>query len=403
MSQTDLQHQGRFGGFIGPVNLMGLVRVAAPFLFEGDAIAGAEAVAPDLPLHAAAGGELGWLSVLASANRLEGREAPDGSAVVDYFALCVSSHFATAGTYVPTDVDAKIRHALWFDQKDREGFRRMVQVALGLADWNVSKVNARFVALEPEWGLGPEVSGHDGERLSVWVGGLVAASAKGVRDLAEELEATVMAELRREAAAFERLSRTRGRELDTVRAAGIVTHNVGDVNQALEAGKAGRIRVGCREKITKLAQDGPERFGGAFARAAAIYRALLSAEGHRNYPLRGPRCLRRSPELLLQVSPFLDDWGRLISTTRLLSDEERLEVVGALAEGCTKVAGQEAYYRALAGLDQELPGGLFSKSVTKRLRTAGRKALMSAELRRKVATARRSFESSYVTRAAKLL
>ena len=221
--------------------------------------------------------------------------------------------------------------------------------------------------------------------------------------MAEVLEDRVMRELEREAAAFEKLSRARGRELDTVRAAGILTHNVGDVNQALEAGKAGRIRVSCRERIAKLAQEGPERFGGTFARAAAIYREMLSAEGHRNYPLRGPKCLRRSSELLLQVSPFLDDWGRLIATTPLLTDEERLEVVGALAEGCSKVPGQEAYFRALAGFDAELPGGLFSKAVTKRLRTAGRKALMGAELRRKVAVAQRSFESSYITRAAKLL
>jgi hypothetical protein len=35
----------------------------------------------------------------------------------------------------------------------------------------------------------------------------------------------------------------------------------------------------------------------------------LSAEGHRHYPLRRMKALRRAPATLLPLCPFLDDWG----------------------------------------------------------------------------------------------
>ena len=40
---------------------------------------------------------------------------------------------------------------------------------------------------------------------------------------------------------------------------------------------------------------------GEFYRAKIIYKELLSAEGHRHYPLREPKCLRMTPDLMLPL------------------------------------------------------------------------------------------------------
>ena len=54
-------------------------------------------------------------------------------------------------------------------------------------------------------------------------------------------------------------------------------------------------------KFSRLAHERNERFGGEFYRAKIIYKELLSAEGHRHYPLREPKCLRMTPDLMLPL------------------------------------------------------------------------------------------------------
>ncbi len=71
----------------------------------------------------------------------------------------------------------------------------------------------------------------------------------------------------------------------------------------------------------------------------------LSAEGHRHYPLRPVKALRRSPATLLPLCPFLDDWGAVVAKL-----EENDEVLAALVTGCQKLKGQQGYYRAIAGM-----------------------------------------------------
>ena len=71
----------------------------------------------------------------------------------------------------------------------------------------------------------------------------------------------------------------------------------------------------------------------------------LSAEGHRHYPLRPVKALRRSPVTLLPLCPFLDEWGSVVAQL-----EESSEVLAALVMGCKRVQGQQGYYRAIAGM-----------------------------------------------------
>ncbi len=383
-----------FGGFIGPRTLVEQVKVGAPFLFDGTHPATASVPeARGDSLHDLAFHPLGWWSVLRRAELLEADPAPTPAARTEYFALCLAAHFASVASYVPTDVDAKIRHALWFDDPLPE-LRRRRDLARELAHWDVRGISARIVDVESS---GP-VSGHDGERLSVLCGGMLGLLQAGDAESAAALEGEIDRELDREARAFAAVEAEEGRELDLLRLAWILTHNAGDVVQGLSA-KSGKS-VGEREKrrFADLARERFERYGGAFARAAALYRAILAPEGHRNYPLRATKLLRAHPDLLLPLGPCLDAFGARLATWPAWGAKERAEIVAAIVEGCRKVPGQESYYRALAGFDAAQPGGLGSRELAAHFASAARRGLADPELRRKVEIPRASFERSLAKR-----
>jgi len=363
--------RGAFGGFIGPRTLAQAVRNTAPWLWTGD-----------LP----ASGSTEYVAILRAAERLEPSAQPTARERTEYFALCLAAHFASVATYVPTDVDTKIRRALWQDAKGTDELPGMRALALGLARWDPSPVSARIVRVE---GVGA-VSGHDGERLAVLCGGLVAC--REARDAAgsAELEEAIDAELRREARAFDETARREGAELDVLRLASVLTHNAGDVLQGLGASPDPRF--------ADLARAGFERYGGAFGRAAALYRDSLAADGHRNYPLRKARALRRDPALLLPIAPFFDAWGETVARFAGFCDAERAEVVSALVEGCRKIPGQVAYHRALAGLERALPRGLEAAELRQHYSASVRRELRGADLRRRVSVKRESFEASVAKR-----
>ncbi|HKA14617.1 MAG TPA: hypothetical protein VKH41_06340 [Myxococcota bacterium] len=395
--QQTPERSGAFGGFIGPRTLASQVESALPWLL-------APAFAERFGAASHRGGSLyelafgphGWWHVLRSAARLEASPEPTPAQRTDYFALCLAAHFASAASFVPTDVDTKIRRALWREAVGTPELARMRALALGLFEWDVSPVSARQVLVDP---VGV-VSGHDGERLSVLCGGLVASLHARESEGAAELEAAIERELAREARAFAELERAPGRELDLLRLAAVLTHNAGDLMQGLASAGRGSLLV---ERFGDLARGGPSRYGGAFTRAASLYRALLASEGHRNYPLRGPRALRRVPELLLPIAPMLDGWGDRVATTRALAVRDRAAVVEALAQGCMKIPGQQGYYRALAGFARAHPRGLEDPDLAGHCAASTRRLLRSSELRQRVAVPRASFESQLAKRARAVL
>jgi hypothetical protein len=365
--------RGAFAGFIGPRTLVGLVENTAPWLFDGGA--------DGLP----------YVAILRRADRLSATQAPSPEQRTAYFELCLAAHFASAATYVPTDVDTKIRKALWQDARGSDELPRMRALAFALAGWDPAPVSARVVDVP---GTGA-VSGHDGERLAVLAGGLCASRAARDAAACAELEAAIDTELCREAQAFAALERARGAELDLLRLAAVLTHNAGDLGQGLDGTADARFG--------DLARSGPERYGGAFARAAALYRELLAVDGHRNYPLRRARGLRRAHALLLPLAPFLDDWGARVARAPELADADRAEVVSALVEGCRKLPGQVAYVRALAGLESALPRGLAAPELAQHYPVSVRRELRSADLRKRLAVRRASFEASLAKRVREVL
>lgn len=342
-------------------------RSTAPFLFAAET--------PDaLDVDAAAVAPRGWHALV----RHERGADRDG-----YFALCCACHHATVATYVPTDVDSKIRGHLWRESMSAASRRRRTAFALAARRWSVDGISARVVATPS----GP-VSGHDGEWLAVLLGALGAAAAAG--EPVDELAAAIDGELAREAAALRQAVAADGGELDAARLAAVMTHNAGDVDQGISYWSELPALAPWRERFARLAHENTTAYDGAFQQAARIYRATLSPEGHRNYPLRQAKALRRDPALLLPMAPFLDDWGGVVATHAALRDDERAEVLAQLIEGCRRIAGQSGYQRAIAGI--AAAGSL--DRLAKRLPNAARKGLDDAALRRAIAVPRASFEAA---------
>lgn len=394
--------RGAFGGFIGPNNLLGLVRSAAPYLFDGSVAAFSKPPAfKGERIGDDAAEPLGWWVVLrraAERSEIVAVETPSPAQLTDYFALCVASHFGSAATYVPTDVDTKIRDHLWFGPRPADEFARLKDFVRATKQWDMRQNSRRYIEVD-----GEVVAGHDGERLSILCGGMLGLFAAGDTEGAAEFEAEVDQELRREALAFESLRKKPGREKDLLLLSAIVTHNVGDVDQGLSAKGGANFGDAQRTAFGKLAHERPERYGGTFALACALYRECMAAEGHRHYPLREARALRRDPELLLPIGPFFDDWGATVARYKKFSPDERAEVVSAVLEGVRKVKGQEGYQRALAGFHACYPGGLDARDLEPRLSSSARKELKDAELRRKIVVKKESFESSMAKRARAVL
>jgi hypothetical protein len=163
-----------------------------------------------------------------------------------------------------------------------------------------------------------------------------------------------------------------------------LAHNRGDLTQGMGFWKKTPL-------TTPLMEHFAER--GRFALAVRIYQHTgLSTEGHRHYPLRTVKALRRSPNTLLPLSPFLDEWGTVVAQM-----EESAEVLAALVTGCKRVQGQQGYYRAIAGM-LEASSGAFERAAA-RMPTGARNLLREAEMRKLISVSRISFESMMRKRA----
>lgn len=384
-----------FGGFIGPENLLSLVRNTAPYWFGGHGRRLISEVPAPTQLIDLVATPNGWLQILRHGRRLADASPKTPEAHADYFALCLACHMATVATFVPTDVDTKIRDALWHPDTDRSALERMAHATLATRGWDQRAYSTRWVAAPGHDAVG----GHDGEWLGVAVGALGCFLRLKDDAWSERLFAAIDAELAREAAAFVSQRQVKDGELDLLRLAAILTHNVGDVDQGLRSWRE-QERHPYAERLRRLAHENATPYGGTYQVAARLYKELLAAEGHRHYPLRDVRSLRASVEFLLPLGPCFDDWGRKLGSHPDLSPSSRGELLAALIAGCRKVPGQAGYYRAIAGL-QDAVGNL--DVLAKHLPGAAQKALKDVELRKLITVKQISFESTLKKRTQALL
>ena len=377
-------------GFVAPRTLLNEVQNTAPWL-------PAPGKAPSGDVRAMAAGPSGFLNILAGF-RQEGaaEHALVNDRTLDYFGLCLACHHATVATFVPTDVDTKIRGLLWRLIKDPAHLDPMIELTEAFCSWDVASVSRRTVAVE---GLGL-FAGHHGERLSVLIAGLGRAIHLGRADLEGRMRGHIVAELERESKALNVLLQARN-ELDVLRMAAVMTHNAGDIDQSISFWPQSPAHTSAASDIKRLAHENVRPWGGSFALAARIYKATLAPEGHRNYPLRPVRCLRQSFDFLIETAPFLDDWGERIARDPRLEDADRSEVLEALVIGSRKIDGQRGYQRAVAGMLQGL--GNRTESVVGKMSARARSEFKSADLRKSVAVPRLSFESSMKSMLRKVL
>jgi hypothetical protein len=375
-----------FANFIAPETLVDIVRNTAPFLFDRD-------VLEITPTYSATRlrftlDTTPYWRIVRNSGDIKSTPKPSEQEWVRYFELCVAAHVSTVATFVPSDVDTKIRNHLWFDRKlSRDALTAMKDIALATERWDVRAVTQAWVPDKH----GASLSGHDGEKLSILTAGMQALLLNGDTQGADELEACALRQTEREAEAFLTLVDTKGRERDMLMLAAIITHNAGDIDQGFSTGHPHPARA----KIGRLAHERPERYHGAYAIAAKLYRELLAAEGHRNYPLRAMRELRVDPDLMKPPSPFLDPWGERLAGRQQWSTRDKALVLQGLMDACARVRGQVAYYRAIAGMNAAVP----VEHLAKELSVNARKTLREPRFQRPLQTTREQFEADMARRA----
>jgi hypothetical protein len=381
-------------GWISPDNLTSLVRNTAPFLYPqtpppARSARLADLLRDDIAAQFAPGERpsSAFLSILYSADVHNWAGLTFEEQLIDYFALCLACHHATVATFVPTDVDSKIRGLIWRKTRDRETLRALANAAFAMARWDLGGVSKRTTEIG---GLGP-VSGHDGEWLSVMAGGHGRFLELRDTEFAGRTAEAIDSELKRELEAFQIALSTRGAELDTLRLAASITHNLGDLDQGISFWEGRAAAVDSLKRFHRLAHENKAAYGGGFQAPADLYKKALATEGHRHYPLRAVKALRQSAELLLPLGPYLDDWGATIASFPAFNSADRAEVIDALVRGCRKIPGQQGYFRALAGMSGQSTRA-FEDAVAL-LPSASRKDLRSPETRRLMAVPRGSFES----------
>ena len=279
----------------------------------------------------------------------------------EYFRLCLSAHFLTCGTPVPTDVDNQIRHKLWPAQLPLEDALQMAELVIDCHAWDFSLLSNRS---------SDGLSGHLGEWFTVATAAYCALSRyqdsraqSTQRILFEQIEA----EVNHHSEVFASLWKARA-GISCLKAAASIAHNFGDLDRVMDmwelsVGDPLRLRFH-KLTTTPFDTDRKLRYLGRLWVAGELYKSpiegsSLALENHRHFALRKPRCLRQSAAFQIPLGPFFDDWGRAVARGLSRADdtptEDLIEVVEALKHGRVRLPKTWGYGRALKGISEVLP------------------------------------------------
>jgi hypothetical protein len=318
------------------------VGVAPKLLFEQvkSTAPWALALAPPLPA----------VEILKRAPEVEQRWRK-GEDAEGYLVCLLAAHFTTVATFVPTDVDQRIRQHAWSALSGKP-LASAVDRVEEVARWDVRPVSERFVLLD-----GEVLAGHQGEWLSVMAGALGRALA--VSDAAVVTRTTdwIEAELAREARLVT-LARKKSDDRQLLSLVTTVAHNLGDLSRVVDTWRPAHAASELGLRYQRLGHEGGARFEGSFVFAGDLNKRLMAKENHRFLPLRVPRALRRERAFLLPFGPYFYEWGRLIGSTKLLDDAERAEILLALLRVHERRTDEHGCLRAIAGIDSVFDGGV---------------------------------------------
>lgn len=284
----------------------------------------------------------------------------------DYFRLCLSSHYLSCGTPVPTDVDNQIRRKLWDKNLALDIALEMADLVLESRKWDFTLLSSRFTYGAVGTPFEKEaLSGHLGEWFTVASAAYCAMkqySSAAARDKGQAVFSAIADEVNRHSEIFGSLWRTAD-GLGCLKAASSIAHNFGDLDRVMDMWE---LSVGdpLRLQFYKLCSQPFDserklRYLGRLWVAGELYKSKiggssLALENHRHFALRKPKCLRASPEFFIPTAPFFDPWGRKVARGLANPDGspsgETREVVTTLVEGWERQPGTVAYGRGLRGI-----------------------------------------------------
>jgi len=290
---------------------------------------------------------------------------------LEYFQLCVSCHYLTCATPVPTDVDIQIRRKLWPAQVPLEVALQMADFVIESRKWDFTLVSRRFAtgATHTPW-ANEVISGHTGEWFTVACGAYCALQqyqAPLAQQKLQQIFAEISDEVTRHSEIFGTLWRAED-GLACLNASAPIAHNFGDLDRVMDMwdlSVADPLRLQFYKlTATPFDSNGKLRYLGRVWVAGQLYKSIIhgqsmSFENHRHFALRKTRCLRKNPDLMITTGPFLDAWGtqtaQILATSQNIPSEETLEVIEALKQGWDRLPKTTGYGRALAGMLQIHP------------------------------------------------
>ncbi len=273
----------------------------------------------------------------------------------EYFYLCMASHWSTAGTFVPTNVDNQIREGLWNHKEIKTHIEEMARITIDSWTWDYQQVTNRK-SFHPH--NGQVLSTHEGTWLSVAIGAYCALVKNSKTALSEEMAHCILAEIDKEEKLLLEL-RDKRDHINFLRTTALMAHNFGDLDRVIDQWGMSESDL-FRKRIYKLGHILNEAYSPVLVYAGQVNKKFLSLENHRHMSMRQPRCLRRSYQFLIPVGPFMDSWGTILGSSSRLNGEEKGEIVAAFWEGYKRQNQAFGYARAYGRLIQALPEGLFS-------------------------------------------
>lgn len=359
---------------VAPAILLEQVRNTAPFVLDPTFAPTSRARAP-------------YLATLAALND----SRFNSESHLDYYRLCLSAHYGTVATFVPTDVDNQIRFKLWHPILDTATVKAMAELVAQSHQWDTRPVSRRFVQ-NPE--TGAILGGHNGEWFSTAAGAYGALKRRDP-DAAAEVAALITREVQFEADTYLAFKKSRN-GMDLLRTATLMAHNLGDLERVFEMwniADADPVRDCLR------GQSQP-----ALTEAGELNKLMMASENHRHFALRAPRGLRVTADFLLPLAPFLDSWGRAVARHPQLRPEEVADIVHTLVIGWEKLrdptlpqGGPVGYARAIAGIVEGFSGGM--SALSNYLPARVLRSLKSGPLRAQIDVPQKRFEEQWANSA----
>jgi hypothetical protein len=275
--------------------------------------------------------------------------------LTEYFNLCLAAHWTTAGTFVPTDVDNQIREGLWRHETVGAHIQKMAKLTIESWQWDYEQVTNRK-SYNPS--RGQVMSTHEGTWLSVAIGAYNALMKNKQPALAKDVADVILAEIEKEEKLLIELREKRD-HINFLRSTALMAHNFGDFDRVIDQWQMNTDDP-FHQRFYKLGHKLNESYSPILVYAGQVNKAFLVLENHRHMSMRQPRALRKSHKFLIPVGPFMDDWGKALGGSDLLSMEEKVEIMAAFHEGYTRQDHAFGYIRAYRGLVDALPQGLES-------------------------------------------